>query len=330
MMKGQPLWFLGATVGGWIAIRAAMLWPTTAPTPAVLFAPKGAASARASSRAIVLPPPAYGAAPAIVSPAPVVTSRPASPPPGPPPATAAPVQALTIPREGTGAIPLPLPRAPDDISPDPPAASPSRLTGSAWAIVRGGRAIPFASQLGGSQAGLRLVYALDRDRRLGIAGRFAGALRTRQQEAALGLDWRPTRLPVHLVAEQRFGIANARGGPALGLIGGIGPVPLTGAIHFDAYAQAGGILRDGVEGFADGAVRMSRPVAVLGTARLELGLAAWGGAQRGATRLDAGPAAALTLPVARQTLRVSLEWRQRIAGNAAPASGPALAIGTDF
>ena len=211
------------------------------------------------------------------------------------------------------------------------AAAPSRLAGSGWMIVRGdGNTTPFAPQLGGSQAGMRLTYAIDSGRRRALAGRMSGALGARQREAAIGIDWRPTALPVHIVAEQRIGIAGTRGGPALGLIGGIGPTPLVGDVRIEAYAQGGAIARDGVEGFIDGAVRVAHPVATIGPARVELGLGAWGGAQRGARRFDAGPAATLALPVGGRALRLSLEWRQRLAGRAAPTSGPALSIGTDF
>jgi hypothetical protein len=56
----------------------------------------------------------------------------------------------------------------------------------------------------------------------------------------------------------------------------------------------------------------------------------WGGAQRGAARLDVGPAASLSLPIADRNLRLSFEYRRRVAGRAAPGSGPVLAIGSDF
>lgn len=190
--------------------------------------------------------------------------------------------------------------------------------------------MPFVPQLGGSQAGVRLTYALDTARRLSLAGRISTALASRQSEAAIGLDWKPTALPIHLIAEQRIGLDRARGGPSLGLIGGFGPTPLASWLLIDGYAQGGGIVRDGIEGFVDGAVRLSHPIGNLGPARIELGLGAWGAAQRGAARLDAGPAASAILPIAGRSFRISLEWRQRLAGRATPSSGPALSIGTDF
>ena len=332
-MKGQPLWFLGTALGGWFAIRAAMLWPAAVPSPLAILAPQVAATTRPpASKPIVPLVRRAEAAPIRRTPLPAAPALAAPPPAQPrvPFAGPIPVVALAAPPQVAAGIPLTRPDEPLAPPPTPAAYIQPRLSGSGWAIVRGGGTIPFASQLGGSQAGMRLTYAVDGPRRLALAGRFASALRTRQQEAAVGLDWRPTALPIHLVAEQRIGIANARGGPALGLVGGIGPVPIVGAVRIDAYAQGGAIARAGVEGYADGAIRLSQPVAALGPARIELGLAAWGGAQRGAARLDVGPAAALSLPVAARTLRLSLEWRQRIAGRAAPGSGPALAIGTDF
>lgn len=211
-----------------------------------------------------------------------------------------------------------------------PGAQQPRFAGSGWLIVRRGTATPFVPQLGGSQAGLRMTYAVDAARRLALAGRLSSALAGREREGAIGIDWRPTSLPIRIVAEQRIGIDGIRGGPALGVVGGFGPRRVAGAFQIDGYGQAGAIARDRVEGYADGAMRLSHPVASIGPARMELDLGLWGGAQRGAARLDAGPAAALIFPIGDAALRLSLEWRERLAGNATPESGPSLSIGTDF
>lgn len=53
-------------------------------------------------------------------------------------------------------------------------------------------------------------------------------------------------------------------------------------------------------------------------------------AQPGVERLDIGPEIRLRLPVGQGGLRLSAEWRARIAGNARPASGPAITLITDF
>ena len=59
------------------------------------------------------------------------------------------------------------------------------------------------------------------------------------------------------------------------------------------------------EPFADGALRVTREVAVTGEARLALGAGAWGAAQRDAARMDIGPTAVTTVPIAGQSLRIA-------------------------
>jgi hypothetical protein len=43
-----------------------------------------------------------------------------------------------------------------------------------------------------------------------------------------------------------------------------------------------------------------------------------------------GPRLSIRLPGAARNLRVTADWRVRVAGDAAPGSGPALTIGGDF
>jgi len=168
-------------------------------------------------------------------------------------------------------------------------------------------------------------------RRIALAARLSAPFEGGGAEAALGVDWQPARVPIHVVAEQRLALVGGRGGSALFVIGGLDPTPVALGFAIDAYGQAGGIRRGGrVVGFADGATRIVRPVARIGDARVDLGAGAWGGIQPGAARLDAGPSVALTLPVGGRTARLTLDWRQRVAGRARPGSGPALSIGSDF
>jgi hypothetical protein len=326
--RSRPLRFLGAVVGGWVGVRAAMLWPVgQAIVQAV--APTAAAEAVSAAR-----PPATLTA---VRPAPPARSARVTPIAGRIVASSV----ASVPASREAAYPFPAPNRSSDRAavPDatitprlsgvdaPPAFETSRWSASAWAILRpDGRATPFASQLGGSQAGARIAYAIDGARRLAIYARASGAIDTRQQEAAVGIDWRPTRLPVHLVAERRIGIVGIRDGTAIGAFGGVGRTRIAGPVTVEGYAQGGVILRDRSEGYADGSLRATVPV----TRRLDLGLGTWGGAQRGAARLDVGPTLGVTLPVARRALRLSADWRQRVAGNARPGSGPALSLGVDF
>jgi hypothetical protein len=214
------------------------------------------------------------------------------------------------------------------------AAAP-RLSGSGWLALRGGgsgASLGPGGQLGASQGGVRLRYALGNARTLALSARLSAPMRGVGREAALGLEWRPRGLPVAVIAEQRLGLDDAPGGPALLAVAGLSPQPIAAGFHLEGYAQGGAVLRAGrSEPFADGALRLAAPVANAGRAgEVTLGLGAWGGAQRDAQRLDIGPSAAIALPVGDRSLRLTLDWRRRIAGRAAPGSGLALTLGTDF
>jgi hypothetical protein len=220
------------------------------------------------------------------------------------------------------------------------------LSGSGWLLIRGGPALAgglAGAQLGGSQAGIRLARTIDRARRLAVVARLSAAIdgsggthALSDREGAVGLAWRPTRLPVTLVAERRFVFdRGGRDGTVAGVIAGLPATPVVAGFRLEAYGQAGAIARTGmgtgttVEGFGDGAARLARPVTV-GPLHLDVGIGAWGGAQRGAARLDIGPTLGAQVPVGGRRLRVALDWRGRIAGNARPGSGPAVSLGTDF
>lgn len=177
---------------------------------------------------------------------------------------------------------------------------------------------------------MRLAYALGTARRVAVVGRIASPLSGTGQEAAVGVEWRPTRLPVRLVAEQRIGINDAAGGPSLGLVGGAGPLPVGEGFRLEGYGQAGMIKRAGIIGYADGSVRINRQVAMIGDSPIDVGGGSWGVIQPGAARLDLGPSIGARLPIGANRVRLSLDWRQRVAGSARPGSGPALSIGADF
>jgi hypothetical protein len=75
--------------------------------------------------------------------------------------------------------------------------------------------------------------------------------------------------------------------------------------------------------FADGGLTLTRPV----YRRFSVGFGVWGGIQPGLYRVDAGPR--LTMQV-RRNVRVHLDYRQRLAGNAEPGSGPTVTLAGDF
>ncbi|WP_315761074.1 hypothetical protein [Sphingomonas sp. Y38-1Y] len=332
---GRPLRFLMLVLGGWTAMRAAVLLPEAAeltglvvadaaPSPAVVMP-----AAAIRLRAVAARPPERPRVPArpIEGPAPVPLAfeqgpriEPAVPQSDPP------ALSLVAPY-----LPAPRPTAPANPF---RALAASRLSGSGWLALRpgGGESLGPGGQLGGSQGGVRLRYALGAGRRFALSARLSAPVEGLGREAALGLEWRPRGAPVALIAEHRLGLDGTPSGPALLAVGGLAPRPIAAGFSLEGYAQAGGVLRAGrSEPFADGALRLAAPVANAGRAgEVTLGLGAWGGAQRDAQRLDLGPSAAIALPVGGRSLRLTLDYRQRIAGGARPNSGLALTLGSDF
>ena len=75
--------------------------------------------------------------------------------------------------------------------------------------------------------------------------------------------------------------------------------------------------------FVDGALTFTRPV----YRQFSAGFGVWGGAQPGLYRVDAGPRVTMRV---RNNIKVHLDYRQRLAGNAEPGSGPALTLAGDF
>ncbi|MFN3725748.1 MAG: hypothetical protein ACK4SZ_05515 [Allosphingosinicella sp.] len=89
--------------------------------------------------------------------------------------------------------------------------------------------------------------------------------------------------------------------------------------------QAGAVGAEDPDLFADGLVRATTQLGPV-----DVGGGLWGGAQPGASRLDAGPHLSAPLRVGGVNLRLMGEWRFRLAGDAAPGSGPAFTLASDF
>ncbi len=207
-----------------------------------------------------------------------------------------------------------------------------------WLYLRDGSgnapdAIGAASQLGGSQAGLRLAYGFGETGRTRAYGRATIAVqRPEQREIAFGLAFAPlARLPVDIAIEQRVA-AGREGRSALAVMasGGVSEVALPAGFQLDAYAQAGVVGTRRRDGFADGAIVVDRRLGPDETAPLRLGALAAGAVQPGAARVDVGPRLTLRLPQVGEGGRIALDWRQRIAGDARPESGLALTLAADF
>lgn len=329
-MRGgpPPLRFLLLVIGGWVAVRTAML------SPGWWTPPLGAAPAERKATPPRTRPEAPPARAAIVVHAPAAFAerrRPlqpvesSSPAPEPAPLLLAAAPALPPPRE---AAPEPTPVA---LLLPPPVPGRSRWSASVWLHLRrgggGAGAIGPGGTLGGSQAGLRV------NRRIadGVAVSARAYLplgAPEAAEAALGIDWQPLPdLPVHLLVERRQALGEeGRSAFSATLYGGVHDAPLPGGFRLHAYAQAGIVGLRARDPFAEGAARIVLPLG----GGVEAGAGAWAAVQPGAARVDAGPHLSVRLPGGPSGPRLAAEWRFRLAGDAAPASGPALTLAADF
>lgn len=163
---------------------------------------------------------------------------------------------------------------------------------------------------------------------------MASALQgTREREAALGLSARPlAQVPVRVAAElrasERVGGTELR--PAAYAVTELAPQALPLGTSAEAYAQAGYVGGTGHSAFVDGQVRVDRSIASVDDFDLRAGGGAWGGAERGGARLDVGPSASVTFDMGEARGRLAADYRFRVAGDARPASGPALTLSAGF
>ena len=207
-----------------------------------------------------------------------------------------------------------------------------RLQLTTWAYLRGTqglvsspRAISPAGTLGGGQAGARLTY--NYSRQLAASLRTSSDVGRRGGEVAAGLRIQPmTGIPVWITAERRQRIGRYGGGRnafAMFAEGGVYDRPLPWKLRLDAYLAGGVVGLRHRDRFIDGAATVTRPV----YRQFSAGMGVWGGAQPGVYRIDAGPR--VTMKV-RDNLKVHVDYRFKLAGNAQPGSGPALTLAGDF
>ena len=211
------------------------------------------------------------------------------------------------------------------------AARIDRIQLTMWAMLRDTRTLITSSSLasggtlGASQAGARLVYNFSP--MISAVVRTSSEVGRRGGEVAGGIRVRPLRsIPLWITAERRQALGQYGGGRdafAFFAEGGLYGRPMPWDFTLDAYAQAGVVGLSSRDLFADGGMTFSRPI----YRQFSAGFGLWGGIQPGLYRVDAGPR--LTMKV-RRNLRVHLDYRQRLAGNAEPGSGPVLTLAGDF
>lgn len=359
-----PLRFVGLVIGGWTAARALVLmWPAEPPEPPanpmpLAWGPANESAARARPvrpvlgsaelRSFLRPPERVATllAPAPVGsrdPRPIImhlaSARVAIPATETPPrmqvAAALPASPALVALQPRMAAPVPLPLGLNDGLPASRAPA-SRLSGSAWMLARGGGEGALAAGeglLGGSQAGVRLLYRVNGDaaRPISLAARISSPLRRRGGEAAVGVEWQPSAgLPLRLLAERRQRMTGeGRSTFALLVHGGVSELPVAAGFRLDAYAQGGVVGARRRDLFVDGGATLMRPLGGQ-DGLFAAGLGAWGGVQPGASRFDIGPRVTARITAGEQSARVSLDWRFRVVGKAAPASGPSLTLTTGF
>jgi hypothetical protein len=201
-----------------------------------------------------------------------------------------------------------------------------------WRQGRGGGGLAPGAQYGGTQAGA--IATWDPFGKSGsgpaILLRASTAPNSFEREVAVGTRWKPdANVPISLSLERRFRFG-APDSFAAYAAGGVNKVPLTGKLTFDAYGQAGYALGGGSSYFFDAQGRVMHPLFDLAGMPIELGAGGWAGGQRGVRRFDIGPSLSADVKTKLADFKVYLDWRRRMAGNAAPPDGLALTVAAGF
>lgn len=214
----------------------------------------------------------------------------------------------------------------------------SHWSADGWVLLRGGGGtaiVPgaIASTYGASQLGAVLRYRLAPadPHRPSLYLRGTGALAGgRDEEVAFGASVRPIAgLPLTAMAEARVTRTNygTHVRPAALVVTELPPARLPLGLRGEAYAQAGYVGGPFATGFVDAQARVDGRLFDLGTLPLRAGAGSWGGAQKGAARLDVGPSVSIGLRLGdTASARLAADWRFRVAGDARPSSGPALTL----
>jgi hypothetical protein len=209
--------------------------------------------------------------------------------------------------------------------------------GSNGASVSQGRVPIYGASQAGGVLQFRLAPDARRDPRLYVRA-YQALVRRGESEVALGASARPFgRVPVRVAGEVRYtdGAFSNTVRPAGYAVTELAPMRLPLGVQVEAYGQAGWVGGAGATPFAEGQVSATRELRALSgmtdnRLRLSLGAAAWGGAQEDAQRIDIGPTMRLDLNVGSVPARVSVDWRERVGGDASPGSGLAATLSTSF
>jgi hypothetical protein len=215
----------------------------------------------------------------------------------------------------------------------------SRWSGDGWLLLRQDGSGPLTAaqpSYGRSQVGAVMRYRLSDAspyRPQAYVRATSAVAGPREQELAAGLSARPLpRVPLRVAAEARVTRTSAGSEvrPAVYWVSELPPAELPLGVRAEAYLQAGYVGGRFATGFVDGQARAERQIGAMGENELRAGAGIWGGAQKGAARLDVGPTATVSFRVGEARGRASADYRFRVAGDAQPASGPALTLSAGF
>lgn len=222
-----------------------------------------------------------------------------------------------------------------------PPSSPARWSADAWLLVRQGGSGPVLASVGpasygGNQLGAVVRYSLAPRSSLqpqAYARASKGLMPGGESEAAAGVSIGLARsFPLRVHGELR--VTDRPGGtevrPAAFVVTGLPRRKVGPMIEAEGYLQAGYVGGDYETGFVDGRAIVEAPVIRSERGQVALGGGVWGGAQRGAARLDLGPTASATLATGRATVRGSVDYRLRVAGDAVPGDGLAVTLAASF
>ncbi len=222
------------------------------------------------------------------------------------------------------------------LSVQPAPARADRWTLSGWVFVRPMSAPTTLGQglLGGSQAGARAAWRLDRDGRAEIYARVVSSGRLGDGvEGAAGVSVQPLRaLPVRLSVERRQQLTGSGGRSAFAVLasGGVYEVALPLRFQLDGYAAAGVVGVQRRDLFAEGSTTVRRRLVDVGSVEVDAGAGAWAAVQPDLERVDVGPSVSVRWRIGEVQPRLSVDWRQRAVGDAAPQSGVAVTLAADF
>jgi len=115
----------------------------------------------------------------------------------------------------------------------------------------------------------------------------------------------------------------------------IPPQKLPHGFSLEAYGAGGYVVGKDSTYFVDGQMVAARALARIGKAgstsgAVSLGAGIWGGAQEGAQRVDIGPTLRFDVNIGEVPARVSVDYREQVAGDAEPDSGVAATVSTRF